>query len=264
MAHQQNQNPTKPMSRPHRKPTQSLSLGKGNAKLDTDTLTFSLPAGFTCPGAEACQAWSHPRTGNLRDGPHQKFRCFAASAEAAWPSVRANRWNNLQKVKTLLKKGKKHLALALCAQIPATTHKVRIHVGGDFFSQAYFDAWMITASLRPQTIFYAYTKSIRLWAKRLRQIPTNMRLTASLGGTQDALAHALRLPTARVVFHPKEADQHGLETDHDDSLASAPIRDAFALLLHGPQPKGSQARQATQTMRKETITFGYSKKAKAA
>ena len=136
---------------------------------------------------------------------------------------------------------------------------VRIHVSGDFFSQSYFDAWLEVARQRPNTRFYAYTKALPYWIKRLDVMPMNLVLTASVGGTHDALIQEHGLRSARVVLSEQEAKDLGLECDHDDSHAMQQGPD-FALLIHGMQPAGSPASKAISTLRRQG-EFGYGKKA---
>ena len=61
-----------------------LSFQKGNAKLTKEIRTFSLPAGYTCPGALNCLTMADRETGKMTHGPQQQFVCFAAQAEAVW------------------------------------------------------------------------------------------------------------------------------------------------------------------------------------
>lgn len=232
-----------------------MSFSKGNAKLDASTLTFSLPSGYTCPYACECLAKVNRVTGKVTDGKKQKYRCFSASMEAAFSSVRKSRWNNLQLVKDHLKKG--DLPEIILQSIPEETPAVRIHIGGDFFNQDYFDAWIKVSQKRPQTIFYAYTKSIPFWKARFGSIPENFRLTASEGGKADEIIKELNLPTTIVVNHPDEAKKEGLEIDHDDSHPKDENRQKFALLIHGTQPKGTPAAKAINLLRKLKIPFGY-------
>lgn len=238
-----------------KKPKSPFSFSKGNAKLGKETLTFSLPTGHTCPFAKDCLAKVNQITGKLTDGKHQKFRCFSASTEAAFTSVRKSRWKNMEAVKHYLSKNK--LSEALIENIPEGTKEIRIHVGGDFFSQAYFDAWMQVAQTLPQILFYAYTKSIPYWKKRFDKIPDNFRLTASLGGSHDKLALALNLPTSTVIDHPDQAVKKGLEIDHNDSHPKQALRINFALLLHGMQPKGSPAALKIKALKDADIKFSY-------
>ena len=50
-----------------------LSFGKGNAKLGEEIATFSIPAGWTCPGASQCLARANRETGVIADGSNQAF-----------------------------------------------------------------------------------------------------------------------------------------------------------------------------------------------
>jgi hypothetical protein len=54
--------------------------------------------------------------------------------------------------------------------------------------------------------------------------------------------------SARVVFSEQEARDLGLAIDHDDSHAMTHGPD-FALLVHGTQPKGSDAAAAVRALR---------------
>jgi hypothetical protein len=219
----------------------ALSFGRGNAKLAESILTFSLPAGWTCPLARNCKAVVDRRTGKLVDGRQCKFRCFSASQEALYPNVRKSRWRNYELLRAC-NSAEAMKSLILRSLLPDANY-VRIHVAGDFFSQRYFDAWILVAISRPQTIFYAYTKSIRYWLARRGLIPFNLRLTASLGGKDDAMAFKTKLPTARVVFAEEEAANLGLPIDHANR--------SYALLLHGMQPKGTLAGEAIQNLRRQ-------------
>ena len=231
-----------------------LRFGRGNAKLSREIATFSLPAGHTCPGACECLSKADKDTGKVTDGPESRFRCFAASQEG-WSSVRGSRWANMQMLREAgVKAGMSDLILR---SLPSWAQYVRIHVSGDFFSQEYFDAWAEVAALRPDIVFYAYTKSVPFWVTRKNTLTPNFRLTASRGGKFDKLIDEHRLPDAQVVFHPDEAGDRKL--DKDDSLAMAAQRDSFALLLHGQQAAGSKASAALRQLRKENIEYAYSK-----
>jgi len=246
-----------------------LRFTRGNAKLSDEIHVFSLPAGHTCPGARLCLAKADPDTGKITDGKHAEFRCYAASEECTYGSVRLHRWHNYMTIlKACREEGQEGPTKFDAQKIrklienslpPGLTH-LRIHTSGDFFHQAYFDAWLEVAQRRPDAVFYAYTKSLRFWANRLADIPANFRLTASRGGAFDSLIEKLGLPEVVVVFHPKDALAMHLEIDHDDSHAMAPDREKFALLLHGVQPAGSEAARAKRQLAAEGIKSGYSKK----
>ena len=102
----------------------------------------------------------------------------------------------------------------------------------------------------PNFLLYAYTKSLPYWIARLAEIPSNLILTASFGGKHDTLIEAHNLRYAKVVYTEEQAEALGLEIDHDDSHAYT-AGPSFALLLHGTQPKGTDANLALRKLRKE-------------
>jgi hypothetical protein len=243
----------------------------GNAKLDADIASFSLPAGWTCPGAKDCLTKVDPDLGTLVDGHFQKFRCFAAISETR-PSVRDAHWHNYELLTEA--RTRDNMFELLKSSFPRKVKKLRVHVSGDFFNLAYFGAWMDVAKVYSDTLLYAYTKSlkfVKLYLEGGETIPNNFRLTLSQGGLWDDQIQTLRtvaeeqhntsLGTVKVVFHPTEAQAEGLAIDHNDSLAMK-ATDPFALLLHAQQPADSPAAEAVKKMRREGISFSYPAKTK--
>ena len=222
--------------------------------------SFDLPAGRSCPSAHLCKARAviDPATGRrkVKDGPATVFRCFAASDEARFEGTYNVRKRNFE---ALLELGHaKPMAHALLDALPSDAGIVRIHVSGDFFNGEYFRAWVIVAHMRPSVVFYAYTKELQYVSPALDSvlgyrgpIPSNLRLTASRGGRHDWAIDKYGLPEARVVYSEQEALLYGLEIDDDDSHAMQQDgRTSFALLIHGSQPKGSEAGRAVYAIRK--------------
>jgi len=236
-----------------------LSFGKNNSKLQYNGLyTFSLSAGYTCPGAKDCLAKVQRVDGKSKviRGACSKFTCFAASDEARYTAVYESRKRNFE---LLRQKEAPEMQELIQISLPKNAKIIRIHVSGDFFNQNYFDAWLAVAAQNKHILFYAYTKSLHLWVNRLGLIPNNFVLTASKGGVFDTLIEKHNLRTAEVVFHPEEAEAKGLEIDHDDSHAmnNGP---SFALLLHGAQAANSKASKALKRMNKEKIEYSYNSK----
>jgi hypothetical protein len=219
-----------------------------------DVRTFSLPSGYSCPFASDCLSKADRKTGKITDGKNMEYRCFAATMEARLPSVRNSRWDNFDALRKL--KTTDAMVAALLDALPVKADVVRIHVGGDFYNQRYFDAWLRVAAMRPQTQFYAYTKSIGYWVARLGNIPANLSLNASRGGTQDHLIDEHGLKTAEVVYTEAEAAERGLPIDHDEYQAIKGTEN-FALLLHGTQPKGSKAAAALKALKAEGVRHSY-------
>lgn len=234
-----------------------LTFAKGNAKLDGSIITFSLPAGYTCPGAKECLARADVERGVIVDGPDAKFRCFAASQEAVYSNVRRARWRNFELLTAArLAGGKEGMVQLIMDSLPKAFEKVRVHVSGDFFNQEYFDAWLEVARHWPDKIFYAYTKSLKYWATAKSAVPDNFRLTASRGGKFDDMIEEENFREVEVIFHPDQAE--GRPIDHDDSHAYTDKQENFVLLLHGVQKKDTEAAAALRVLKKEDIKHSYS------
>ena len=237
--------------------TDLLTFGIGNAKLSKTVGTFSLPAGWACPMAKACMSRTDLLTGKITDGPDTVYRCFSASGECRATNVRYARHRNFD----LIKKARtvQRIANLIQRSLPTDVDKFRLHVSGDFFSEAYFKAWINIALNNEKIIFYAYTKCLSVWVKHRPLIPGNFRLVASLGGKQDNLIYKHKLPYAKVVFSVEQAVRLGLEIDHDDSHAIAADH-SFALLLHGTQPANSLAGEAWKHIKKTIGGYARNRK----
>ena len=217
--------------------------------------SFSLPSGYTCPFAEDCLSKADRVTGKITDGKQTKFRCFSASDEARSPQARKQRWDNFD---SLRKQDTESMIDLIQEALPHDCDICRIHVGGDFFNQKYFNAWVAVAKLNPTKKFYAYTKSLPYWVAQLDNIPTNLILNASRGSRVDFLIDELNLKVAEVVFSITEAEDKNLPIDHNEYHAINNVGN-FALLLHGTQPKNSEASQAIKDMKKLGVAYSYSR-----
>ncbi len=218
--------------------------------------SFDLLSGHSCPYALACKSKVVEDSNGKRtieDGAETKFRCFSASQEVIFSAVYDRRKNNFE----IMKKADHQVILD---NIPNDLGICRIHVGGDFFSQKYFDSWIKVAEIKKDSLFYAYTKSLPFVIRRIDKMPPNFVITASYGGKHDDLIEKHNLKSAIVVYHPDEAAALNLEIDHDDSHAADPTIGSFALLIHAQQPKGSEASKAIKRLKEEGIKFSYGKK----
>lgn len=238
----------------------------GNAKLPKTTAILSLLAGHSCPAAKDCKSMVVELPNGKKkvvDGEHTEFRCYAASGEVLSPPTYRMNKDNFEALRGARSMEDK-IELILDAMerqdvVKKCTH-VRIHSSGDFFVQSYFDAWLEVAKRYPQIIFYAYTKSIKFWLRKIDEIPANMVLTASMGGRNDELVIKHNLKRVEVVYSYEEAEKKGLTVDKDDSNAWA-HNDNFAQVIHGTQPAGSKAMEALQKLRNQG-KWGYGKKRK--
>ena len=229
--------------------------------------SFDLLSGHSCPFAKNCLSKAvQLDTGKrkIKDGVDTEFRCFSASQEVQYTNVYNLRKGNFDELRNM--KTCDDMAYAIAHSMPNNAGIVRIHVGGDFFNFKYFLAWCKVALDNPRVLFYAYTKSLNFWlrAAAVDAIPENLVLTASRGGRLDHLIDEHNLRESVVVHSVDQAKELGLEIDHTDELAAIPsIRHkSFALLIHGTQPKGSEAADALKLLRKNNVKHSYSKKAK--
>jgi hypothetical protein len=218
--------------------------------------SFSLPSGYTCPFALDCLSKADRITGKVTDGKYTQFRCFAASDEARSPNARAQRWHNFDILRHM---DTESMVNIIIDSMPADMDILRVHVGGDFFNQRYFDAWLQVARLLPTKRFYAYTKSIPYWLNNLGNIPDNFTLNASRGGRLDNLIDEFELKVAEVVFSLEEAEEKQLPIDHDEFYAMN-SQGNFGLLIHGTQPKDSDAGEAIKELKRQGVEFAYSRK----
>jgi hypothetical protein len=213
--------------------------------------SLDLLSGYSCPYAKACLSKAVVQSDGrrkIKDGVDNEFRCFSASQEVQYTNVFNSRKHNFD-----LLRYSENKDLLLMDSLPKDAGIVRIHVAGDFFNSEYMWAWWLTASENPNTLFYAYTKSLRYWVDVVEQMPIldNLILTASYGGSNDYMIDEHNLRSTKVVFSEAEAEKLGLEIDHDDSHAARPsLRDQdFALLIHGTQPKGTAAATALKELK---------------
>jgi len=243
-----------------------ISFSKANSKLkklakakglynwtkgkESSIYSWDLLAGWSCPFAHECRSSAVEGEDGKRkvvDGVYTKFRCYAASQEARLTNVYQKRKRNYDAMIALSKDNlvsDSDIAGVLCDALPFCG-LVRIHSSGDFFSWKYFSAWMQVCKRNPRIKFYAYTKAlvyVRRYETVFGSLPENFSLVASRGGSSDNLITP-EMAEAVVVYSEEEAEAKGLEMDTDDSHAAIGGT-KFALLIHGTQPKGSEAQKA--------------------
>ena len=176
---------------------------------------FNLPTGTTCPFALECKVVVDRLTGKF-DVTKGQYRCYAASAER-FPAVRNHRWNNFEYVKN------NNIPI-----IPKDCKAIRIHSSGDFFNQKYFDMWVQLAKDNPEIEMWAYTKSLKYWVNRINDIPNNLILTASYGGSLDYLIEEYNLKNVKVYNNINEVPIERPIDKNDDYARIKNIN--FALL----------------------------------
>ena len=238
-----------------------LSFGDTNSKLKKlGIVHFSLPAAYTCPMADICKSFVSRHGKKFKNGmiirDDGDVRCYSASTEARSPAYRNMVWKNrdllgefdgnIKETTKLIYNSIKYYETQV-----KKMNVVRVHDGGDFFSQEYFDAWLGVAKKRPDILFYCYTKSISFVVNRKNQLPKNFRVVGSVGGKEDDLL--FKTPWLRKAYMVKtlqDAVDKKLKVDINDFLAIGGDTD-FALLLHGTQPKATKMTSLARKNSKE-------------
>ena len=110
---------------------------------------FSLPSGWTCPGAKNCYTKADRETGKITDLQEPDadgiiYRCYAAMDEARRPNVRKTRWDNFSLL--LEKKSTAEKTQLIVESIKASGLNrggtLRVHICGVYYNQTDFNAWM--------------------------------------------------------------------------------------------------------------------------
>ena len=111
-------------------------LTAGNHKLSRHILNFSLPPGVTCRRHVLCAE-----------------ACYAVACYSRYPNVRT-RWDENLK----LSRQEAFPETMIDEIVEKRGVVVRIHVGGDFYSERYVRKWRRIAGALPSVQFYGYTK----------------------------------------------------------------------------------------------------------
>lgn len=205
------------------------------------SISFSLPAGHTCPFAGRCLTKVNI-AGQMQLG--QRYVCMAASEEISI-SVRQRRWFNFN----LLKKtgdDTDEMYSLISASIPESQVYV-LHQSGDFFSENYFKAWMSVAKQIPDSVFLVQTTSIPYWVALKSSVPSNVKISANLDTVHAPLVKKEGLPFHGVVFSYQDAEDYGLPVERRlDKLAAG---ENYVALVRSMQVADSEAGKGVETLR---------------
>jgi hypothetical protein len=205
--------------------TYNLKWTMGNAKLVKTSgesyrvLGFGIPAdysfegGNTCPAANACRGV-----------------CYAKQGRYLMANVRDARMHNFNLFQSRGKLGFIGDAIADLTRLVKRYNVVRLHDSGDFFSQDYLDAWKAIACAFPNTIFYAYTKSLHLDIGTDK--PANLRIVQSLGGKYDAMIN-LNLSHSRIFSTDDDRIAAGYVDGNVSDIPAIEGEIKIGLVYHG-------------------------------
>ncbi len=142
---------------------QLIHISNGNSKTGAIP-SFSLPSGITC-SKEACVTC-------------YVQNCYAHKIERLRPNVHQTYMDNYEVATENLPYLEQYLRTYFSA--PNAPRLFRIHVSGDFFSDAYLRMWLSVIRDFPQTQFLAFTKQVDIVRPYVENgIPSNFSLILS-------------------------------------------------------------------------------------
>lgn len=166
---------------------------------------------FTCPNAGACAKGCYALAGAYR---------FSNVAQAFERRLTITQSEDF--VRIMLQDIDKNRA-----------ERIRIHDSGDFYSEEYLDKWLEIVRARPNVQFYAYTKMVSLFKRRLKDIPSNFVVIFSFGGTEDKLIDVSKDRHSLVFTALKELKSRGYANASEQDDIALGKNPKIGLVYHG-------------------------------
>jgi len=209
--------------------TQNSKLTHLQSRLGKKVATFDLLAGHTCPMANLCHARVVVRNGHKKILKLGKFLCYAAKAEAVYPSV-----YKLHKINKTRSLRATFVSRAIREIVKNNFEIVRIHSSGDFYDFAYFQKWYTIAQALPNVTFFGYTKQATFANWLIAHPLPNLKIVYSHGGLLDDYAAAHNLPTCYVETQEGQYPNIPLACDavHSDDFEYVMAQVTFKIDFH--------------------------------
>jgi len=202
---------------------------EGLVKYKNQVKCLDLPAGYTCPCANLCYAYSDRITGKLTKGDSCIFTCYATKAESQYPSVRKARWFNYELLLNCT--SDTEILNLLQLSLPKNLKYLRLHSSGDIFSKKYFKALCQLAKNNPELVIFGYTKILNYVTA---DKPDNFKLVYSYGGKMDN-KHDSTIPTCYVDSNVESARCdvvcQGKDADYQDFIKIMKQK-SFSIIVH--------------------------------
>ena len=163
--------------------TQNSKLKKTSKELGKRVFNFGMTAWKTahgdivCPYAKDCVV-----TKTLDDGKGIQYKCYAQMGMYNFPNVKKAYLWRLEQSKT-----DEFVDMVINEIRRKRVEYIRIHDSGDFYNRTYVNKWLKIMELCPDVRFYAYTKSVPLFIRRMDELPSNFDVIFSDGSTHEHL-----------------------------------------------------------------------------
>lgn len=188
-----------------------LKLLTSNSKLKKDGIfNFDIPAYksstglITCPHARDCIANCYARQGTY----------------LFWTTKRKHEANLLA---TQQNDFCENMIIEI---IESKANIIRIHSAGDFYNREYISKWLTIMDAMPHVIFYAYTKSFKMFDGL--SLPENFKMIQSQGGIYEIDENK-----AHAKVWENESDIPDNYSKAIESDINAVYNDKIALVYHG-------------------------------
>jgi hypothetical protein len=196
-----------------------LKLLTSNSKLKKDNIfNFDIPAYksstglITCPHAKDCIA-----------------NCYARQGTYNFSGVKRKHEANL--AASLLDS----FSVEMIGEIiTSKANIIRIHSAGDFYSREYISKWILVMEGLPHVIFYAYTKSFKMFDGMI--LPENFKMIQSQGGI-----NPIDENKAHAKVWENEADIPDNYSKAIESDLNAVYEQKIALVYHGGKKHNGNA-----------------------
>ena len=220
-----------------------------------------------CPQAGACVKLCYARNGSYRfpgvQAAHQRNLKMVMDNLSDWTVAILDELNKPRfkpkGVPWLPDLDRSHLTPAVADLLDQGAPMIRIHDSGDFFSDEYLAAWVHIATLRPDILFYAYTKEVSRMRRVASDAPDNFLVCFSLGGREDHLLDLTEGRTGTLTSSRRNRTSRTQGTTRKrltTSCASSPPRPGWASrpTTSSTSRSGRVARRSDRWRRKRTDT----------
>jgi hypothetical protein len=181
------------------------------------TFNFGIPAYLSASGVKTC-----PNAGACAKGCYALAGAYLFSNVAQAFERRLAVTQSSEFVELMLKEIDLNKA-----------ERIRIHDSGDFYNEEYLDKWLSIIKARPRVQFYAYTKMVSLFKRRLKDIPSNFKVIFSFGGTEDKLIDVKRDRHSLVFTSLKELKSRGYANASEQDDIALGTNPRIGLVYHG-------------------------------
>lgn len=188
--------------------TQNSKLKKTSLANNSRVYNFGIPAQSTCLWAKDCVKY-----------------CYAKKGAYAYSNVKPAFERRLTATKTAA-----FIPMMIGEILSKKATHIRIHDSGDFYSREYLHKWFKIMDSLPHVNFYAYSKSLPLFANE--RLPSNFTLIKSIGGKADTSINFETDRHAKIFKSVTDLTAAGYANASDNDLVAIAKNHKIGLVIH--------------------------------